>query len=195
MAVALSQSCGIRAVQALAYQKVTCSNCNSSTASNSAPLITNSTQNLFPRDALSAYSFLCKLVFTDHWPCLSIIQINCVLFPFPIPSAVSPLSLPPFVPMAKSPIYRIWWWFWLGFCRFSEPCWKKFLIHTDSYLCHYHPSFFGLDSAECVLFSLSLQILKSLPQPPTPFAPPSVTASLQHPNAPIQCHGPAPGVE
>lgn len=43
MAVALSQSCGIRAVQALAYQKVTCSNCNSSTASNSAPLITEQT--------------------------------------------------------------------------------------------------------------------------------------------------------
>lgn len=193
MAVALSQSCGIRAVQALAYQKVTCSNCNSSTASNSAPLITEQTaQSLFPRDALSAYSFLCKLVLTDHWPCLSIIQINCVWFPFPIPSAVSPLSLPSFVPMAKSPIYPICWWFWLRFCRFSEPCWKQFLIHTDFHLCHYHPSFFGLDSAECVLFSLSLQTLKSLPQP---FALPSVAASLQHSNAPIQCHGPAHGVE
>lgn len=53
--VAHSQLLGI-SIQALAYQKVTCSNC-SSTAPNSAPLITeNSTaHSLFPEDTSSAF--------------------------------------------------------------------------------------------------------------------------------------------
>lgn len=93
MEVAHSQSHEIKAVQAFTYQKVACSNYNT-TAPRSAPLTAE--QMAQHRVSLSKGYSMCMLISVqihmDIAPaCLSIIQTKYAQFPFLIPLVVSPL--------------------------------------------------------------------------------------------------------